>query len=101
MTANAQLLTATHKTKMRANQANNQNMRVVNKGVGGASGGKGIENKQHKWQGENRQGEGKNSVGTVEAKELISMTHGHELQGGNVGGRGWSGWSGVGGMGQL
>ena len=29
-----------------------------------------------------RQGEGKNSVGNVEAKELISMTHGHELQGG-------------------
>ena len=45
---------------------------------------------------ENRQGEGKNSVGNVEAKELISMTHGHELWGGNVGGRGvgrreWSG----------
>ena len=31
---------------------------------------------------ENRQGEGKNSVGNVEAKELISMTHGHELYGG-------------------
>ena len=29
---------------------------------------------------ENRQGEGKNSVGNVEAKELISMTHGHELK---------------------
>ena len=28
---------------------------------------------------ENRQGEGKNSVGNVEAKEVISMTHGHEL----------------------
>ena len=45
---------------------------------------------------ENRQGEGKNSVGNVEAKELIIMTHGHELWGGNVGGRGvgrteWSG----------
>ena len=44
--------------------------------------GKGTENKQHKWQVENRQGEGKNSVGNVEAKQLISMTHGHELQGG-------------------
>ena len=30
---------------------------------------------------ENRQGEGKNSVGNVEAKELISMTHGHKLWG--------------------
>ena len=27
---------------------------------------------------ENRQGEGKNTVGNVEAKELICMTHGHE-----------------------
>ena len=37
---------------------------------------------------ENGQGEGKNSVGNVEAKELVSMTHGHELWGGgNVGGR--------------
>ena len=42
---------------------------------------------------ENRQGEGKNSVGNVEAKELISMTHGHELLGGNVGVKGWAGWS--------
>ena len=33
------------------------------------------------------------------AKELISMTHGHELQGGNVGGRRWAGWSGVRGVG--
>ena len=31
---------------------------------------------------ENRQGEGKNSVGNVEAKEFIRMTHGHELWGG-------------------
>ena len=44
---------------------------------------------------ENRQGNVKNSIGNVEAKELISMTHGHELQGGNVGGRAWAGWSGV------
>ena len=29
--------------------------------------------------GGNRQWEGKNSIGNVEAKELISMTHGHEL----------------------
>ena len=38
---------------------------------------------------ENRQGEGKNSVGNVEAKELIRMTHGHELNGGEC----W--WKGV------
>ena len=51
---------------------------------------------------ENRQGEGKNSVGNVEAKELICMTHGHELKGGNVDGRGCAGQRGKkGGMGQL
>ena len=33
-------------------------------------------------------GEGKDSIGNGEAKELICMTHGHELQQGNVGGRG-------------
>ena len=92
MTANSQLLTTTPKTKTRANQANNWNRnrtiemeitwRGVNTGVGGGEGGKGTENKQHKWQVENRQWEGKNSVVNVEAEELISMTHGHELQGG-------------------
>ena len=44
---------------------------------------------------ENRQGEGKNSVGNVEAKEFICTTYGHELSGGNVGGKGCAGWSGV------
>ena len=34
---------------------------------------------------ENRQGEGKNSVGNVEAKELVCTTHGHELKRGNAG----------------
>ena len=48
----------------------------------GETGVKVTENKQHKQQVENRQGEGKNSVGNVEAKELTCMTHGHELQGG-------------------
>ena len=50
MTANSQLLTTTPKTKIRANQANNQNRnrttemeitwRVFNRGVGGGEGGK-------------------------------------------------------------
>ena len=66
-------------------------------------GGKCTENKQHKWQVENRQGEGKYSIGNVEAEEHICMTHGRELQGGNVGGRRCAGWSGVKGgeIGQL
>ena len=58
-------------------------------------GGKGTANKQHKWQVKNRQGEGKNSIGNVEAKELICVTHGHELKGGNVGGKGFIGGRGV------
>ena len=52
---------------------------------------------------ENRQGEGKNSVGNVEAKELISRTHGHELWGVGECGREGGGQDGVdwGEMGQL
>ena len=52
--------------------------------MGGKVGGKDTENKQHKWQAENRQGEVKNSIGNVEAKELICTTHGHELKGGGM-----------------
>ena len=52
---------------------------------------------------ENRQGEGQNSVGNVEAKEPISMTHGHELKRGNAGRSGYAGQRGIerGRMGQL
>ena len=51
----------------------------------------------------NRQGDVKNSMGNVEAEELICMTHGHELKGGNVAGRGCAGWRGMkrGKMGQV
>ena len=47
-------------------------------------------------------GEVRNSIGNVEAKELIYMTHGHELSQRNVGGGG-TGWRGIkwGRMGQL
>ena len=47
----------------------------------GENGGKGTGNEQHKWQTENRKGEVKYSMGNGEAKELIYMTHGHELRG--------------------
>ena len=50
--------------------------------------GKGTENKYHKWWVEDRQGEGKNSIGNVEAKELTCKTHGHEPRWGNAGGSG-------------
>ena len=36
-----------------------------------------------------RQGEVKNSIGNVEAEELICMTHGHELSGGMMVGGGY------------
>ena len=45
-------------------------------------------NKKHKWQVENRQGEGKNSIGNGEAEELICTTPGHELR--------WGMWMGGG-----
>ena len=54
-------------------------------GGGGDNGGKDTGNKKHKWQVQNRQREVKNSIGNGEAKELIHMTHGHELRWGNYG----------------
>ena len=41
----------------------------------GQNRGKDTGNKKHKWQVQNRQGEGKNSIGNGEGKELICMTH--------------------------
>ena len=54
----------------------------------GKNGGKGTGNKKHKWQAENRQGEGKNSTVNGEGKELTGLTHGHELRGGMLMGGG-------------
>ena len=34
-------------------------------------------------------------MGNGEARELICMTHRHELKGGNIGGRGCAGWRGI------
>ena len=50
----------------------------VGKGSG-ENGGKGTRDKKHKWQVQNRQGE-VNIIGSGKAKELICMTHGHELR---------------------
>ena len=47
--------------------------------------GKGTGNKK---QAQNRQGEGKNSIGNGEAKQLICMTPGRQLRECNVGGGG-------------
>ena len=43
-------------------------------------------------------GEGRNSIGNVEAKELTCMTYGHELKEGNAGGRGCAGCRGIKGV---
>ena len=45
---------------------------------------KGTGNKKRKWQVQNRQGEVKNGIGNGEAKELICITHGHELRTGGM-----------------
>ena len=63
----------------------------------GERGGKGTGNKQHKWWVENRKQEIKNSTGNGEAKELICITHGHELRWGNDGGRDVTGQRGING----
>ena len=46
----------------------------------GENGGKVTGNMKHNWQVQNRKGEVTNSMGNGEAKELICMTHGHELR---------------------
>ena len=50
-------------------------MEGYQQGKAGGNGGKGIGNKWHKWQVENRQEEVKNSIGKVEANELTYITH--------------------------
>ena len=76
--------------------------RVISGEVSGENGKKGTGKKKHKWKVENRQGEFNNSIGNVEAKELIGMTHGHELRHG-MRERGDAAWRGIKGgkMGQL
>ena len=72
-------------------------------GEEGENGGTGTRNEQHKWQVQNRQGEVKNNVGNGEAKELICMTHGHELNGRDFWKEEGTGWRGAKGnkLGQL
>ena len=58
----------------------------------GENGRKGTGNKKDKWYVQNTHKEVKNSIGNGEAKELICMTHGHELRGvGDAGGKGLQG----------
>ena len=54
--------------------------RVISGEGRGENWGEGTGNKKHGWWVQNRQGEVKNSMGNGEAKDLIYMTHGHELR---------------------
>ena len=74
---------------------NGDHMESYQWGGGRENGGKGTGNKKHKWQVQNRQGEGKNRIGNVEAKEHICMTYGCELRWGNAGGRWGAGQKGI------
>ena len=61
----------------------------------GENGGKVAGIKKHNWQVQNRQGEGKNSIGRREAQELACMTHGCELKRGIARGKGGTGQKGA------
>ena len=61
--------------------------RVSSGRVGEERGGKVTENKKHKWWVEDRQRDIKNNRGNGEAKELIYMSHRHELRQGML--EGW------------
>ena len=77
MTANSQLITTTPKSKLgqqleqEQNHRNGDHMKGYRQGSGSGRGGKGTENKKHKWQVENRHGEGKNSIGKDSSSQYI------------------------------
>ena len=79
MTANSMLLTTKPKKKQKQSKqttrtgTESQKWRSPGRLSVGKweRGGKGTENKQHKWWVEDRQGEVKNSIGNVEVKEHI------------------------------
>ena len=73
-------------------------MEGYQQGRGGGEWGKSPGNEKHKWLVQNRQGEVKNNIGNGEAKELICMTHGHELSGLHAVGRRVAGWRGIKGV---
>ena len=105
MITNSQLSTTKPKTKIKTktntNQANNWHRKRITeveitcRVICKENGGKGTGNKKHKWQVQNRQGD-INSIGNEKAKELMCMTHGHELgEGGMLVGGEIAGWRGI------
>ena len=73
------------------NHRNRDHMEGYQQGGEGEDGRKGTGIKKDNWQVQNRQGGVKNGIGNGEAKELICMTHGHELMGELLEGRGVQG----------
>ena len=100
MTNNYQQLNLRNKNKLSKQVEQEQNHRNVIlftwwviSGTGlEENGGKGMGNKKHKWQVQNKQGEVKNSIGNGEAKELVCRAHGHELKGWECWWEGCSEW---------
>ena len=93
MTINSQLSTAEPKNKNKRKLSKQLEEEQINRNRGHMedyqhgggrvrNGGKDTRNKKHKWQVQNRQGQAKNNIRNVEAKELICTMHGHELRGG-------------------
>ena len=89
MTTNSQIATTEPKKQKHTKQTTSTGIESVkwrshgglSVGKGrGENGGKGTGNMKHNWSVKNRQGEVKNNIGNVKAKELICMTHGHELR---------------------
>ena len=89
MTTNSQLSTTEHKkqkqkqTKQTTRTGTESQKQRSHGGLSarrgsGENGGKGLGNKKHRWQVQNRQGEVKNSMGNGEVKELPCTTHGHD-----------------------
>ena len=67
---------------------------IIWEGEGG-NGGKGTGLRSKNWQVQNRQGDVKNSIGNGVTKELVCMTHGHELKARMPKGMGVTGWRGA------
>ena len=76
------------KQNRKRNHRNGDHMEGYQWGRGWGKRGKGTGNKTHKQQVQNRQGQAKNSIGNIEAKELVRTTHGHALTGGRCGAEG-------------
>ena len=100
MTTNSKLLTTEPKKKKKGIKQTSRTGTDSQKwrSHGGYQWGDGGRRTGEKVQGIRRingQREDKNSVGNVEAKALICMSHGHELKEGNVGGRECAGQRGI------